>query len=481
MTTSPSKNNLFRKEALDRLSSPERLDQLMQIAQPKKWIPLAAMGSLIAVGVTWSIFGRIPITVAGQGVLVFPSRVVPLQASTSGQILELRIRSGDRVKKGQVLATIDQTELQKKLDLARQKLAQLQEQDRNANLLKSQRTALDSDAIQQQRQAIEQSLAATQSITPLLREKGLESIQKERQNLQEQLRITQSLIPTFQQRLELREQLRREGAVSSDAVLAAQQEFLSTQAKTDEIESRLKQLDVREADAQRQFLANLNSVQELQAQLAALNTKLAGQVEQDTAVAANRQKEMQDTQATIAQLELQLKGDSQITSSFDGRVLEVAVVAGQGLEKGSKIGTIEAEDPSSKLMSVAFFPVSEGKKIQKGMELQVTPSTVKRERFGGVVAKVTDVSSFPVTKESASAVVGGPEILQGLISQGPQIQVFAELEPDDSTVSKFRWSSSKGPDTQVTSGTTTSVRVKVEEQSPISFVFPILRSWTGVN
>jgi HlyD family secretion protein len=124
--------------------------------------------------------------------------------------------------------------------------------------------------------------------------------------------------------------------------------------------------------------------------------------------------------------------------------------------------------------------VSEGKKIQQGMELQVTPSTVKRERFGGIIAKVSYVSPFPITKESASSVVGGPEILQGLTSQGPQIQVFAELEADPSTISKFRWSSSKGPNAQVTSGTTTSVRVKVDEQSPISFVFPILRSWSGV-
>lgn len=66
-----NKSNLFRKEALDRLSSPERLDQLMQVVQPKKWIPLTAMGSLIAVGLVWSVFGRIPITVAGQGVVVF--------------------------------------------------------------------------------------------------------------------------------------------------------------------------------------------------------------------------------------------------------------------------------------------------------------------------------------------------------------------------------------------------------------------------
>jgi HlyD family secretion protein len=474
------KNNLFRKEALERLSSPERLDQLMQVVQPRKWIPLAAAGSLIVAGLAWSVFGRIPITIAGQGVLVFPSKVVPFQTPSTGTILAVNIRPGDRIKKGQVLATIDQTELQKQLDLALAKLAQLKEQDRAANSLKLQRTGLDENAIQQQRQALQQSLAAAQSITPILREKGLESIQQERQNLQERLQTTRDLLPTFQQRFEIRQQLQREGAISSDTVLQAQQDFLDSQAKVNEIESQLKQLDVQEANAQRQFLENLNSIKELQAQLAALETNRASQVEQDATLAVNRQKEIQETERTIAQLQLQLKGNSEIISNFDGRVLDVAAVPGQTLNQGDRVGTIEAQSSSDKLVGVVFFPVSEGKKVQQGMELQITPSTVKRERFGGIVATVTNVSAFPVTKESASSVVGGTEILQGIATQGPQIQIFAELQPDPTTTSQFRWSSSKGPETQITSGTTASVRVKVDEQAPISFVFPILRSWGGV-
>ena len=479
MVTTP-KSNLFRKEALDRLSSPERLDQLMQVVQPKKWIPLAAMGSLIAVGLTWSVFGRIPITIAGQGVLVFPSKVAAFQSPSSGQVLSLTIHSGDQVKKGQVIATIDQTELQEKLNLARVKLIQLQDQDRTANSLQLQRTVLDQGALQQQRQALVQSLETTQSIAPILREKGLDSIRQERQTLLQRLQTTRDLVPTFKQRFEIRQQLRQEGAVSSDSVLQAQQEFLNSQAKIGEIESELKQLNVKEADAQRQFLENLNAGKDLQAQLSTLDTKSAGQAEQDLAISTNRKKEIQDTGRAIAQLELQLKGNSQVTSHFDGRVLEVAVVPGQTLQEGGRIGTIEAQDSANKLVGVVFFPVSEGKKIQKGMELQVTPSTVKRERFGGIVATVTNVSAFPVTKEGASSVVGGAEVLQELTTKGAQIQVFAELQPDPTTKSQFRWSSSKGPDTEITSGTTTSVRVKISEQSPISFVFPILRSWSGV-
>jgi HlyD family secretion protein len=474
------KSKLFRKEALDRLSSPERLDQLMQVVQPNKWIPLAAMGSLIAVGLAWSVFGRIPITVAGQGVVVFPSKVAGFQSPSSGQILNLYVRIGDEVKKGQVLGTIDQTELQDKLKLARVKLAQLQEQDQNANTLQLQRTVLDKGVIGQQRQALLQTIKTTQSLTPILRNKGLESIRQERQTLQEQLQTTRDLIPTFKERFDIRQQLRREGAVSSDTVLQAQQEFLNSKTRINEIESQLKQLNVKEADAEREYLANINSTKELQAQLAALDSKFAGQAEQDLSISTNRKKEIQDTERAIAQLKLEIKGNSQITSHFSGRILELAAVPGQSLEKGARIGTIEARDSTSKLVGVAFFPVSEGKKIQKGMELQVTPSTVKRERFGGILAKVTSISAFPVTKEGASSVVGGLEVLQGLTTEGPQIQVFAELQPDPSTKSRFRWSSSKGPDGQITSGTTTSVRVKVDEQSPISFVFPILRSWSGM-
>src|SRR5919199_5326849 len=123
------KRNLFRKESLERLSSPERLDQLMQVVSPKSWLPLTSLGSLVVVALTWSIYGRIPITVEGRGVLIYPSKVVPFQSKSSGQLLSLNVKVGDVVKKGKVLGTIDQTELRKQLQQQRNKLAELQSQD----------------------------------------------------------------------------------------------------------------------------------------------------------------------------------------------------------------------------------------------------------------------------------------------------------------------------------------------------------------
>lgn len=44
------KDNLFRAEALERAASPEQIDQIIRLVSQKNWLPLAAIGSLIAAG-----------------------------------------------------------------------------------------------------------------------------------------------------------------------------------------------------------------------------------------------------------------------------------------------------------------------------------------------------------------------------------------------------------------------------------------------
>jgi hypothetical protein len=65
---------IFRKESLERLSSPEQLDQLMQVVSPKSWLPLASLAFLMMLALSWGFFGRIPITAVGKGVLVHPTQ-----------------------------------------------------------------------------------------------------------------------------------------------------------------------------------------------------------------------------------------------------------------------------------------------------------------------------------------------------------------------------------------------------------------------
>ena len=61
---------LFREAALERLSSPEQLDQQLQVTSPKGWIALVAMWVLLAAVIAWSVLGRVYTKEEGQGILV---------------------------------------------------------------------------------------------------------------------------------------------------------------------------------------------------------------------------------------------------------------------------------------------------------------------------------------------------------------------------------------------------------------------------
>ncbi|HBW33040.1 NHLP bacteriocin system secretion protein [Anabaena sp. FACHB-709] len=481
-TNATKKGSIFRKESLERLSSPERLDQLMQVVSPKSWLPLVALGSIVGVAFIWSIYGSIPITVEGRGVLIYPSNVVPLQSKSAGQIMALNVKVGDVIKKGQVLATIDQAELRKQLQQQRGKLTQLESQDKAVGSLQGRRLEQEERSQQQQRQYLRQRILELEAITPLLKTKGNTSVDQQRQGLQQRLQQAQALTAVFLRRMKIRQELfQKEGAISGDEALKAEQEYLQNLEKIADIQAQLKELDVKETQQEKDYRENLTLVADLQSQLKQLDSQQASVAQQDLENVTARNKEIQEVKREIGSLELQLSDNSQIISQHSGRILEITLTPGQVVNAGTRLATIEAENPQSKLVGVTYFPVAEGKKIQPGMSIQITPQTVKRERFGGIVGNVTSISRFPITKEAAANEVGNSEVLEGLVSQQQGlIQVFSHLELDANTPSGYKWSSSTGPHLNISSGTTTVVRVKVEERAPITFVLPILRSASGI-
>jgi HlyD family secretion protein len=477
-----AQNKLFRQESLERLASPERLDQLMRVVNPKSWIPLVTLGSVVLATAIWSVVGRIPITVDGQGVLIYPSKVVPLQTQGSGQLTSLKIEEGDLIRKGDILATVDQVDLRKKLQLAQDKLKQLRSQNDNAESIQNQRQNQDTEAIEEQRQTLQERLDLTQSLAPVLKTKGLESIQSDRTSQEEKLNNLQQLLPTYKKRLEIRENLFNQGAISDDVLLEARQQYLDNIASENETKSQLKKLEVEEADALKEYLSNLNEIKDIQAQLQELDSQTAQSTQQDSESSTNRQKEIQEVEREIAQLQEQLKNESQIVSQYTGRVLETTVSPGQVIEAGTRIANIDIRNLSGKLVGITYFSVEDGKKIQPDMTIQITPQTVKRERFGGIMGDITKVSAFPISKEAAAKVIGNSEVVEGLVSDKEQgvLQVFATPYEDSDTFSGYKWSSSSGPNLKVSSGTPTSVRVKVEERAPVTFILPILRSISGI-
>jgi HlyD family secretion protein len=434
-----SERKLFRTETLERLSSPDDLERLMPVARAADWLLIAVTGMLLGLLVLWSLVGRVPTIVAGRGVIVRPRQIMEVQTAVAGRILSLRVHSGDRVREGDLMATIDQSDILKRIQENRRHADVLEEQDRRKNAAAQRQTAL-----QTQQDGMERS--------------GLET---QRAALRKSLADAESLRPVLQAHAESNRKM-------------VQEKLLGFAAKdVADSESAVRDNDARSAD----YTTRLGQID---AQVQQIETRAATIARQILEESLARRNEIDQIRRTIELDEFQIRQDGSIRSQYSGRVSEVMAAAGQVMPAGGRLLTLEVDDDAVGLLSISYFPVRDGKRIHPGMRLQVTPDTVQRERFGGILGTVSSVSPVAITREGATSTIGNAEVAQSLIPEGGYIEVRARLEPDLSTASGYRWSSSRGPDMKVTAGLTHSTRVTIEGRAPVTYLLPVLRELSGV-
>lgn len=54
-------SSIFRQKSIDRVSSPEKLDDYIRVTKPSVWMTLAAVGVLLVGTIVWGIFGELTI------------------------------------------------------------------------------------------------------------------------------------------------------------------------------------------------------------------------------------------------------------------------------------------------------------------------------------------------------------------------------------------------------------------------------------
>jgi HlyD family secretion protein len=102
--------SLYRKAALEKLASPERLDVLMQVTSPRGWLALYTMGGVLFALLVWSVFGSIPTRVDGEGILIRGGVLREIRATAPGDLVALGVRINDVVKQDQVVGQLRQSD-----------------------------------------------------------------------------------------------------------------------------------------------------------------------------------------------------------------------------------------------------------------------------------------------------------------------------------------------------------------------------------
>ena len=414
-------SKIFRKIALERMASPEQLDHLIQVTRPQGWLALGAVVFLLGAAGVWSVKGAIPTEALGKGILIRQSGVFDIVSTGSGQIDEVMVSVGDHIERGQLVATIRQEGLARKISDARTRGEAVRQELDDLLQYGEEQLRLSARGLEQESKALDRQI----------------------QSAEEEIRLAE-------ERVRVEDELLADGLVTKQTLLTSQQ-------RLNDARSRLDRLRLEKSGLE---LKRLETKQSIERQI------------------VNRQRELQELDLQLKELEASLDENIRVLSPYSGTVFELMVNRGELVGPGTPILNMELR--SEELVAVLFVPAEFGKQAQEGMEVRVSPTNVKREEYGYMLGKVSWVAEFPSTSRGMTRLLGNSELVKAMMEKGPPVQINVELTENPETPTGYAWSSSKGPDVAVTSGTTIDGSVVIREVPPLQLLIPTIKETAGL-
>jgi NHLM bacteriocin system secretion protein len=413
---------LFRKSALQELSSPEQLEQFMEVTRPRAWIALGAIGLILVAAVIWSVWGTLPTKVSGQGIIIRAGGVFDIASQGGGVITDIRdLRVGDKVSKGQVLGHIAQPALEQQRKAADVELGRLRAEEREILAVFRAESPINDDVLRMQRDGQQKIIQAKEEHLASLRT----VLRQQAELLQDGLIIQQRYEETRQAIFAAENDIRDAGNTLRKLTIEKMQ-------TADQRDERRRDISAR-IDQARNKLDELNLRHELAAT---------------------------------------------IVSQDDGQVVEKMAVRGDNVKSGQSILSVEIEARNFEAV-IYLPPASNAKRLEPGMIAQISLATAKKERYGYLIGKVATVSKYPSTVQGMMSVLENQQLVQEMSKSGPPIAVLVTLIPDAATRSGYRWSSKAGASLDLSSGTLTTADIVVEENRPITLILPLLKEALG--
>lgn len=411
----------FRKSALEKLSTPEKLDQLIKVTGTKAWIALITIIVAIFTAVLWSFMGTVKTKLDVIGV-VLGGDVHEVVATAQGQLVELKVAIGNKVKKGDVIATIRQPELFQQIEDAKAVLSDREFEMGKLTSYGNQGTQLQGKIISQTRVSI----------------KG--EIDSEKKKI-----------------VFLNNQLESENVLLDKSLITKSQV----------------------ANTKQQIEASKNAIERLKGQIVETSNQ-----QNDLGFDMQQKVTLQSQRIAEAARNLQFLTETydnqrNIKSPYNGEVVEVLTDAGIVVSVGSPLFKLKntTKTNQAQLRGVLYIPAKDGKKIKKGMEALIVPSTVQPQEYGFIKGKVTYVSDFPITQQGMLTSIKNDQLTKQLLVGGPLFEVYVDFEKDPVSYSGYKWTSAKGPDIFLKEGTSCLGKITIKRESPVTLVVPAFKKF----
>lgn len=347
------------------MSSPFRAEALQ--AQQDAFLGTIRLGRPLGFAfITWgsiaTAVGLIAFAVVGEvtrkarlpGLVVPALGMVQIAAPQMGVLTELKVREGDAVAGGQVLAMVstDRNTLQG----GAAELAMIS--------LRQRRQALDAERVLAQRQAKERQQA--------LRDR-LRSTEEEERQAAGELEPAQQRVRLAKRALQRGEQLEKDGFVSEAQVQAYQESWLDAR-------TRLR-------TAERVLTGLQRDAQSLRAELVASDTSLrTALAELDRNVAALEQERSEN----------EARRQLAVIAPSEGVVTAVTVNVGQALQAGQTVLVVVPRSRDATLEAQLYAPSRTAGFVQPGQQVRLRYAAFPYQKFGMGHGEITSVSRTPI-------------------------------------------------------------------------------------
>lgn len=410
---------LFRKVALARLSSPDRLDALLGIDRPNVLLGIVGAAILLTAFVVWGFAWRFEQKVAGRCILTSPSGIAEVTASAGGVVGGLAVKLGDRVVAGKSIGRILRPELDDQIRAARERLAELERRRDEINRFGSRSGA-----------------------------QGQSAASAERKLFEAQIRLAEDKARAIEKRLATERELVAQGLITRRTLLDSEEAHAAAILEREQLVDRAAQsrlgFSEQERQRERERIAIDFQVNETQRNL-------------DASLDIERQS-------------------APIVSAFDGRVVEVKIGNGVSVGFGSPVLLIERlDDARGEIEAAIYFPGGEGKLVAKAMAAEIVPDYVKRQEFGFLRARIDSVSDYPVSSPGMRLLVQNDNLVRELSDSRSVIFARARLERNDK--GGFDWSAAAADPPEVRPGALCRAEVTVRERPPFARLISQVKQW----
>lgn len=406
----------------DSLSSPDQLDNLVQVSSSASWLLLIAFSALVVASLIWGVFGRIDTRVESEGVFLGGS-IHYLAARGSGQVLAIRVAPGDSVSPGQVVAEIEQPDLDRQLADAQTKLSAAQDDYEQLKAFSQREAELKREYLQKQRETLERSI----------------------QEAQDRLQVLTGQMANERE-------LADKGVLTQRDLLPTLDTFNATNSNLERSRAELTQL--RSTELRDQFNAGKDLL--------------------------TAERAIFDAQREVDEARDDLARKGQIVSTAAGVVLAVLAEQGGLVSDGQDVIKLGVSEPDTRdLYVLAYVPADEAKKVSVGMDVNIAPNTALPEKDGYVRGRVLSVSAFPATNDEMKLALKNEPLVARLAKSGEPFRVEIEVLKEPETPSGLAWTSGSGPDLVIDSGTLAKVFIVVDRRRPIELVIPSIKGLVG--